>query len=73
MVGERHEEFANAMVPVEGMAQRHPGVQDVTVAPTLPHSVEVPRLFELGHDSLGGSLGNADHLGDIPKSSVGVL
>ncbi len=62
------EEFADGVGLFDGVAQRPLGVDFVHVPPAHALPGDVAGLYQVAHDALGGSLGDAHPLGDFAQA-----
>jgi hypothetical protein len=58
------------LVAPDRMTERQVVVDLVAVPPALPEPLDVARLFEIGHDPLHRTLGDADEIGDVAHAHL---
>jgi len=70
---EEIEEWPDLVLGLGGVSHCCASVDQVVVAASDSAPVDDVRVDEVCDDSLGGSFGDSDRLGDVPKPDVGVL
>jgi hypothetical protein len=58
-------QVGNRPVAVHRVTERELRVHRVAISPAFAGNGEIPALFQFGHDSLDGSLGDTDARGDV--------
>ncbi len=66
------QEFTDLVPPLHLMAHGASGVDLVAIAPTDPDAFQVAAGLELTDDLRDGPVGDADQLGQIPQTELGV-